>query len=44
MVFFLHMILFDSDTGTPACVGRTSLVTATGAEPLSAASLDLTIS
>lgn len=43
MVFFLHMIIFDSDAGLPACVGRTSLVTESGAEPLSAAPLDLTV-
>jgi Xaa-Pro dipeptidase len=43
MVFFLHMILFDSDAGIPACVGRTSLVTASGAEPLSSAPLELTV-
>jgi Xaa-Pro dipeptidase len=43
MVFFLHMILFDSQAGIPACVGRTSLVTASGAEPLSSAPLELTV-
>ena len=41
MVFFLHMIIFDDDTGTPACIGRTSLVTASGSEPLSRADLAL---
>lgn len=41
MVFFLHMVLFDSETGVPASVGRTSLVTDTGAEPLSTLSLEL---
>ena len=25
-VFFLHMILMDSDSGTAMCLGRTSLV------------------
>ncbi len=35
MVFFLHMILMDSDTDTAMCLGRTSLVTETGSEPLS---------
>ncbi|MEM1382110.1 MAG: Xaa-Pro peptidase family protein [Pseudomonadota bacterium] len=35
MVFFLHMILMDSDTGTAMCLGRSSLVTEAGAEPLS---------
>ena len=43
MVFFLHMILFDSDAGLAATLGRTSLVTETGAEPLSAASLDFIV-
>ena len=43
MVFFLHMIIFDSEAGIPACVGRTSLLTETGSEPLSRASLDLTL-
>ncbi|MDA7948651.1 MAG: Xaa-Pro peptidase family protein [Hyphomicrobiaceae bacterium] len=43
MVFFLHMIIFDDDTGTPACIGRTSLITETGAEPLSGADLALPI-
>ncbi len=41
MVFFLHMIIFDDDTGLAATLGRTSLVTEAGAEPLSQASLDL---
>lgn len=41
MVFFLHMILADSDTGAAMTLGRTSLLTATGAEPLSALSLEL---
>ena len=35
MVFFLHMILMDSDSGTAMCLGRTSLVGEDGAEPLS---------
>ena len=43
MVFFLHMIIFDDDTGTPACIGRTSLVTASGPEPLSQVDLALTV-
>ncbi len=43
MVFFLHMIIFDSDAGLPACVGRTSLVTEAGAEPLSRAALELVV-
>ncbi|WP_188914916.1 M24 family metallopeptidase [Salinarimonas ramus] len=40
-VFFCHMILFDEAAGLAMTLGRTSLVGATGAEPLSAASLDL---
>lgn len=43
MVFFLHMIIFDDDTGLAATNGRTSLLTATGSESLSAASLDLIV-
>lgn len=43
MVFFLHMIIFDSDAGLPACVGRTSVLTEAGSEPLSRASLALTV-
>lgn len=43
MVFFLHMVIFDDDTGTPACIGRTSLVTATDSEPLSKAGLELPV-
>ncbi|SRR5258706_6299032 len=43
MVFFLHMVLFDNDAGLPACVGRTSLVTEQGAEPLSPSPLDLVV-
>jgi Xaa-Pro aminopeptidase len=43
MVFFLHMILMDSDSGRAMTLGRTSLVTASGAEPLSRAPLDLVV-
>lgn len=43
MVFFLHMVIFDSDARLPACVGRTSVVTEGGAEPLSRAALDLVV-
>jgi Xaa-Pro dipeptidase len=43
MVFFLHMIIFDSETGVAATLGRTSLVTPAGSEPLSAAPLDLVV-
>lgn len=41
MVFFLHMILMDSDSGTAMTLGRTSLVTANGSEVLSRLPLDL---
>ncbi|WP_436638466.1 M24 family metallopeptidase [Microbaculum sp. FT89] len=43
MVMFAHMIIMDSDTGTAMCLGRTSLVTESGGEPLSTASLDLIV-
>ncbi len=43
MVMFAHMIIMDSETGTAMCLGRTSLVTETGSEPLSRASLDLVV-
>ena len=43
MVFFLHMIIFDNDTGMPACLGRTAIVTETGCDPMSKASLELTV-
>jgi len=41
MVFFLHMILMDSDSGTAMTLGRTSLVTTDGSEVLSRLPLDL---
>ncbi|MBL8689033.1 MAG: aminopeptidase P family protein [Rhodospirillaceae bacterium] len=40
MVFFIHMILMDSDSGLAMTLGRTSLVNDRGAEPLSKAGLD----
>jgi Xaa-Pro dipeptidase len=40
-VYFLHMILMDSDSGTALCLGRTYLVGPDGAEPLNAGDLDL---
>ncbi len=44
MAFFLHMILADSDSGTAMTLGRTSLVTKTGAEPLARHPLELIVS
>jgi len=43
MVFFLHMILMDSETGTAMTLGRTSLVGATGAERLSRMPLEMVV-
>jgi Xaa-Pro dipeptidase len=43
MVFFLHMILFDDAAGLAMTLGRTSLVTARGAEPLARAPLELIV-
>jgi Xaa-Pro dipeptidase len=43
MVFFLHMILADSEAGLAMTLARTSLVTERGAEPLSSAPLDLVV-
>ncbi|HET6468027.1 MAG TPA: M24 family metallopeptidase, partial [Geminicoccaceae bacterium] len=43
MVFFLHMILMDSDSGQAMTLGRTSLVTEGAPEALSRASLDLVV-
>lgn len=43
MVFFCHMIIADSDQGLAMTLGRSSLVTEQGAEPLSQASLDLVV-
>ncbi|MEZ5843615.1 MAG: Xaa-Pro peptidase family protein [Hyphomicrobiaceae bacterium] len=43
MVFFIHMIVFDDENGLAATLGRTSLVTESGSEPLSKADLDLTV-
>ena len=44
MVFFLHMILMDSEAGAAMTLGRTSLITERGSEPLSAGTLDFVIS
>jgi len=43
MVLFLHMILMDSDAGLAMTLGRTSLITERGPEPLSARPLDLIV-
>ncbi len=43
MVFFLHMILMDSDSNIAMCFGHTVVVTETGCEALSKRSLDLVI-
>jgi Xaa-Pro dipeptidase len=43
MVFFLHMIILDSDSGLAMTLGRTSEVTAEGARPLSRAPLDFVV-
>ena len=43
MVFFLHMILADSDSGAAMSLGRTSLIGRDGAEPLSRIPLELTV-
>jgi Xaa-Pro dipeptidase len=43
MVFFLHMILSDSEAGLAMTLARTSLVTEGGAKPLSSAPLDLVV-
>jgi Xaa-Pro dipeptidase len=43
MVFFCHMIIFDSEAGLAMTLGRTSLVTERGAEPLSAKRPDLIV-
>jgi len=43
MVFFLHMILMDSESGTAMCLGRTSLVTEGAPEPLGRLPLEMTL-
>ncbi len=43
MVFFIHIIIFDSDDGVAMTLARSSVVTATGSEPISKASLDLVV-
>lgn len=43
MVFFIHIIIFDSPRGLAMTLGRTSEVAARGATPLSKAALDLVV-
>ena len=43
MVFFVHMILMDSDSGTAMTLGRSYLTGVDHAEPLNAANLDLAV-
>jgi len=43
MVFFLHMILLDSDTGLSMSLGETAIITETGCEPISHAPRHLLI-
>jgi len=43
MVLFAHMILMDSASETALCLGRTSIVTQDGAEPITLPDLDLAI-
>ena len=43
MVFFCHMIIFNSEKGLAMTLGRTSLVGERGAEPLSRSPLDLVV-
>ena len=40
-VYFLHMILMDSDSETALCLGRTYVTTQGSAEPINAPDLDL---
>jgi Xaa-Pro dipeptidase len=43
MVFFIHIIIFDSDAGLAMTSGQTVLVTETGCEALSKRPLDLVV-
>ncbi len=43
MVYFLHMIIFDDESGLAMTLGRTSLITSNGADVLSKAPLDLVV-
>ena len=43
MLFFLHMILFNSDTGLSMSLGETAIITEAGCEPISHAPRDLLV-
>ena len=43
MVFFIHIIIFDSDAGLAMTTGQTVAVTVPGCEALTRASLDLVV-
>ncbi|MFM9974437.1 MAG: M24 family metallopeptidase [Beijerinckiaceae bacterium] len=43
MVMFAHMILMDSSTETAMCLGRSSIITPTGPQPVNIPDLDLVI-
>ncbi len=43
MVIFVHIIMMDSVRGLAMCPGRTSLITETGAEPLSSLPLEFPV-
>jgi Xaa-Pro dipeptidase len=43
MVFFLHMILLNSDTGLSMSLGETAIITEAGCEPISHASRHLLV-
>ena len=42
-VYFLHMIVMDSDSGVAMCLGRADLTGVHHGEPLDAANLDLAV-
>ena len=41
MVLFVHIILMDSDSGTAMCLGRTSVTTEVGPEPINGREIEL---
>ena len=43
MVFFLHMILLNSDSGLSMSLGETAIITEAGCEPISRAPRDLLV-